>query len=129
VLVNQALLGLYLGASFAPNHKGMPMLAVDDRTGFLHRQVITSRNIRGGRLTDLVLGGLNYQIEHHLFPSLPRNRLSRAAPVVREYCRTHGLDYHETSLGGAYREMFQQFQHVSDVLIQEQAASSTSPSR
>lgn len=104
VLVHQALLGLYLGMSFAPNHKGMPMLAADDRTGFLQRQVLTSRNIRGGWLTDLVLGGLNYQIEHHLFPSMPRPNLRRAQRLIRQFCRDIGLPYAETSLLDSYAQ-------------------------
>jgi fatty acid desaturase len=71
ILVQQGLFGLYLGASFAPNHKGMPILAAADKSDFLRRQVLTSRNVRGGWLTDLALGGLNYQIEHHLFLPCP----------------------------------------------------------
>jgi fatty acid desaturase len=66
LLIQQGLFGLYMGCSFAPNHKGMPILAKNDTTDYLRRQALTSRNIRGGRLTDFVLGGLNYQIEHHL---------------------------------------------------------------
>ncbi|HEY2594552.1 MAG TPA: acyl-CoA desaturase [Chloroflexota bacterium] len=116
IVVHRALAGLYLASIFAPNHKGMPILYGEGRPDFLHEQVLTARNIHGSPLTDFWYGGLNYQIEHHLFPSMACNRLSRAAPLVREYCATHGLDYHATSLGGAYREMFQQFQHVSDVL-------------
>ena len=72
IAVQQGLFGLYLGCSFAPNHRGMPILAASDKTSFLRRQVITSRDVRGGWLTDFALGGLNYQIEHHLFPSMPR---------------------------------------------------------
>jgi fatty acid desaturase len=120
--VHRALAGFYLASIFAPNHKGMPILYGDGRPDFLHEQVLTARNISGSLLTDFWYGGLNYQIEHHLFPGLARNRLSRAAPLVREYCASHGLDYHQTSLRGAYREMFQQFQHVSDVLNDERAA-------
>src|SRR5262249_23750162 len=75
IAVQQGLFGVYLGAPFAPNHKGMPILTREDEHGFLRRQVLTSRNIRGGWFTDLVLGGLNYQIEHHLFPSMPRPSL------------------------------------------------------
>ncbi|MEK8169134.1 fatty acid desaturase [Streptomyces sp. M19] len=72
-LVQHALFGLHLGMAFAPNHKGMEMPDPDgDRWGHLQRQVLTSRNVRGGALTDWFLGGLNYQIEHHLFPSMPR---------------------------------------------------------
>jgi fatty acid desaturase len=127
ILVHRALAGLYLASIFAPNHKGMPLVYGEGRSDFLHEQVLTARNISGSPLTDFWYGGLNYQIEHHLFPSLPRNHLGRAAPLVREYCRGHGLDYHETSLREAYREMFQQFQHVSDVLIQERAATPAAP--
>lgn len=104
VVVHQALLGLYLGVSFAPNHKGMPMLAADDRSGFLSRQVVTSRNIRGDWLTDLALGGLNYQIEHHLFPSMPRPNLRRAQRLVRQFCREIGMPYTETSLIDSYAQ-------------------------
>jgi fatty acid desaturase len=69
VVVQQGLFGLYLGCAFAPNHKGMPTLTDGDRLDFARRQVLTSRNVAGSRLVDFVLGGLNYQIEHHLFPS------------------------------------------------------------
>ncbi len=86
-LVQQGLFGLYLGCSFAPNHKGMPTLTQADQLDFLRRQVLTSRNVRGSRLVDFLLGGLNYQIEHHLFPNMPRPNLRHAQPLVREFCR------------------------------------------
>ncbi len=104
ILVQQGLFGLYLGASFAPNHKGMPILAAADRSDFLRRQVLTSRNVRGGWLTDLALGGLNYQIEHHLFPSMPRPNLRRSQALIKEFCRQRGLPYCEASLGGSYAQ-------------------------
>ncbi|WP_433262102.1 fatty acid desaturase family protein [Micromonospora vinacea] len=98
ILVNQALFGLYLGSSFAPNHKGMPILGEADDLDYLRRQVLTSRNVRGGRLLDAVLGGLNYQIEHHLFPSMPRPNLRHAQPLIRKFCTDHDIAYHETTL-------------------------------
>jgi fatty acid desaturase len=104
ILVQQGLFGLYLGASFAPNHKGMPILRHQDKHDFLRRQVLTSRNIRGGWLTDLALGGLNYQIEHHLFPSMPRPSLRRSQPLISEFCRQHGLPYCQASLFGSYAQ-------------------------
>jgi fatty acid desaturase len=104
ILVQQGLFGFYLGCSFAPNHKGMPVLAPGDRVGFLQRQVLTSRNVRGGWLTDTALGGLNYQIEHHLFPSMPRPSLRRAQPLIAEFCVDHGLTYTETSLFASYAQ-------------------------
>ncbi|MEV4764514.1 acyl-CoA desaturase [Micromonospora chokoriensis] len=98
ILVNQAVFGLYLGSSFAPNHKGMPILTEADNLDYLRRQVLTSRNVRGGPLVDALLGGLNYQIEHHLFPSMPRPNLHHAQPLVRQFCAEHDVPYHETTL-------------------------------
>jgi fatty acid desaturase len=112
VLVQQGLFGVYLGASFAPNHKGMPILTAADKTDFLRRQVLTSRNVRGGWLTDLALGGLNYQIEHHLFPSMPRPSLRRAQPLIRDFCLEHGLPYCQASLAGSY---IQALRHLNAV--------------
>jgi fatty acid desaturase len=104
ILVQQGLFGVYLGASFAPNHKGMPILLREDQADFLRRQVLTSRNIRGNWFTDLALGGLNYQIEHHLFPSMPRPSLRRSQPLISEFCRQHGLPYCQSSLLGSYAQ-------------------------
>ncbi|TXS54965.1 fatty acid desaturase family protein [Streptomyces sp. t39] len=104
LVVHQCLFGVYLGAIFAPNHKGMPILTGDDRPDFLRRQVLTSRNVRGGWLTDVALGGLNHQIEHHLFPSMPSPHLRRARQIVRRHCQELGLTYLETSLIDSYRQ-------------------------
>ena len=102
IVMQQGLFGVYMGASFAPNHKGMPILDAADRSDYLRRQVLTSRNVRGGWLTDFALGGLNYQIEHHLFPSMPRPNLRRSQPLIREFCQQRGLAYCQASLAGSY---------------------------
>lgn len=102
--VHQCLFGAYLGSIFAPNHKGMPILTGKDRPDFLRRQVLTSRNVRGGRFTDIMLGGLNHQIEHHLFPSMPSPNLRRARVIVRRYCEELGVAYLETGLVTSYRQ-------------------------
>jgi fatty acid desaturase len=104
VFVHQALLGLHLGCAFAPNHKGMPSPDPDKPWDHLRKQVLTSRNVRGGRVTDWFLGGLNYQIEHHLFPSMPRPHLRRSQPVIRRYCGLAGLPYTEESLAESYAQ-------------------------
>jgi fatty acid desaturase len=104
VVVQQGLFGLYLGCSFAPNHKGMPTLTDADQLDFVRRQVLTSRNVAGSRLVDFLLGGLNYQIEHHLFPNMPRPNLRRAQPLIRAFCQQHDLPYTEASLFGSYAE-------------------------
>ncbi len=116
ILVQQALFGFYLGCSFAPNHKGMPMLAADDQTDFLHRQVLTSRNVRGGPLVDFALGALNYQIEHHLFPSMPRPNLRRSQALVKAFCHQHNLLYCETTLLRSYTQALRHLHEVGQPL-------------
>ncbi len=110
--VHQAVFGVYLGCIFAPNHKGMPTLRGDDRPDFLRRQVLTSRNVTGGRFTDIALGGLNHQIEHHLFPSMPAPHLRRARSLVREHCAELGIPYHETGLVESWREAMRHLREV-----------------
>jgi len=104
LLLQQGLFGLYLGCCFAPNHKGMPILEEGKEPDYLRRQVLTSRNVRGSRVVDFLMGGLNYQIEHHLFPSMPRPNLRRAQPLVRAFCAERGVSYSESSVFGSYRE-------------------------
>jgi fatty acid desaturase len=104
MVVQQGLFGLYLGCSFAPNHKGMPVLDAAGQCDFLRRQAITSRNVRGGWLTDVALGGLNYQIEHHLFPSMPRPNLRHSQVLIEAFCRQRGVPYLNSSLVGSYAQ-------------------------
>jgi fatty acid desaturase len=113
-LLHETLTGLYLASIFAPNHKGMPLRdAVAGPPGFLHEQVLTARNVRGGALVDLLYGGLNYQVEHHLFPAMPRNNLHRAQPIVRAFCEDRGIAYSETGVAEAWREIIGHFAEVS----------------
>ncbi|KAE8764679.1 fatty acid desaturase family protein [Georgenia thermotolerans] len=103
--VELAVYGLYLGVTFAVNHVGMPIVPADAKIDFLRRQVLMSRNIAGRRWLDTAMGGLNYQIEHHLFPSMARPNLRKVAPLIREYCDQLGVHYTETSLSRACREV------------------------
>jgi fatty acid desaturase len=100
--VQLGLFGVYMGMAFAPNHKGMPLVPAEVKIDFLRRQVLMSRNVRGSRFLDVVMGGLNYQIEHHLFPSMPRPHLRRAAPLIADYCRERGVPYTVTGLWQSY---------------------------
>ena len=100
--VQFAVFGVYMGAAFAPNHKGMPIIEPGARLDFFTKQVRTSRNISGGWWTTWLMGGLNYQVEHHLFPSMPRPHLAKAREIVRDYCAANDVPYTETSLGRSY---------------------------
>ena len=96
IVVHQALYGLYFGSVFAPNHKGMPTLDSESQLDFVRRQVLTSRDVKAHPLTDFWYGGLNYQIEHHLFPSMPRNKLKKAQTIVRAFCEERSIPYRES---------------------------------
>ncbi len=90
-----ACTGIYLANCFAPNHKGMPQVDASQHMSFLEQQVITARNVKGGFLTDLLLVGLNHQVEHHLFPYTPRNKLRLLQPSVQKACAELGIEYTE----------------------------------
>ncbi|MDQ2754007.1 MAG: acyl-CoA desaturase [Actinomycetota bacterium] len=113
LIVQQGLFGFYLGITFATNHTGMPILAEADELGFLRRQVLTSRNITGGRrLTGFIFGGLDLQIEHHLFPAMPRANLRRARRLILPFCRSQGVAYSETTVTRAYRDILRHLHTV-----------------
>jgi fatty acid desaturase len=100
--VELAVFGFYLGSAFAPNHIGMPLVSPRLKLDFLRRQVLMSRNISGGRFMSILMGGLNYQIEHHLFPSMARPYLRKVQPLVAAYCAAEGVPYTQTTLWQSY---------------------------
>jgi NADPH-dependent stearoyl-CoA 9-desaturase len=52
----------------------------------------------------ILCGGLDLQIEHHLFPRLPPNRLREIAPAVRDACEAHGVAYRTASWGSTLKK-------------------------
>ena len=115
-LVHQALFGIYYGMMFAPNHKGMLILDDDNPLDFVRTQVLTTRNVKPNPVVDFLYGGLNYQIEHHLFTMMPRNRLGQARPIIRQFCQERGIPYYETGPLRSYREILSYLHEVSSVL-------------
>jgi len=105
VLIHKAVGGAYLASVFAPNHKGMPQTDSTSKLDFVRTQVLTARNVFGHPLTDLWYGSLNYQIEHHLFPGMPRVNMRRAQPIVKQFCAERGIEYYETSFLQSYKEL------------------------
>lgn len=105
VLVHQMAFGLYMGCVFAPNHKGMPVIEDDREVDFLLEQVLTARNVNPNLLVDFLYGGLNYQVEHHLFPGMARNKLTAAQSLVESFCLEHAIPYHRTGVMRSYREI------------------------
>jgi len=97
---------------FIPNHIGMRRLDKTHGLSYLEQQITTSRNIANPRLLDFYYGGLNSQIEHHLFPRVAHNRYREMRPVVRAFCAERGLSYHEVTL---YRALAAVGRHLADM--------------
>lgn len=112
VIIVPVTAGFYIASVFAPNHKGMPVLNETMRVSFLEQQIITSRNIADNWFTDFIYLSLNYQIEHHLFPDCPRNKLKRVTPYIEQLCRTHGLPFTVVSLRESFGVIFEGLRSV-----------------
>jgi fatty acid desaturase len=128
-LVAQLMLGAHMATVFAPNHKGMEQFSADRVPSFVDLQVRTSRNVVGGWLCDFFHGGLNYQIEHHLFPTMPRPYLGKARPMVRSFCAAHGLPYREDSFVESWREIFAELDRLGRLTATPAVAWSRSEDR
>jgi fatty acid desaturase len=126
IAIHQALYGSFLVSIFASNHKGMPILDKDTRDSFLRRQIVTARNLYPNPVLDFWYGGLNYQIEHHLFPDMPRNNLRAARTVVKAFCEERGIPYYETDFLESWREILQYLHEIGAPLRAEK--NSTLPS-
>jgi fatty acid desaturase len=121
ILVHHAFFGLYLGSIGAPNHKGMPVSESVGPADYLRQQVLTARNVSGSPLIDFWYGGLNFQIEHHLFPTMPRNKLRQARPLIQAFCEEHAVAYCETSMLQSYLDILRFLHQVSSPLREEKA--------
>ena len=105
--------GPYLGFIFLVNHIGTRIIRPDEKVSHFYKQLTTTRNLGDSRLSDFIFGGLNNHIEHHLFPSMATARLRTARPIVRDFCRRHGLIYREMNWLTAAREVFNHFKEMS----------------
>lgn len=105
IVLHKASGGFYLASVFAPNHKGMPQTDAAHRLDFLRAQVLTARNVRASRVKDFWYGSLNYQIEHHLFPTMPRRNLRQAHRLIKIYCAEIEVPFYEASMTRSYLEL------------------------
>jgi fatty acid desaturase len=98
VVLAEALANLHAFLIIVPNHSGADLhryaAPIEDRAEFYWRQITGSANYTGGTdLSDFLQGYLNYQIEHHLWPSLPALTYRDLQPKVQAVCEKHGIPY------------------------------------
>ena len=113
----KGVLGLYLGSIFIVNHTGMKILHQDDKMDYFLSQIITSRNIKPHPFVDFMMGGLNAQIEHHLFPQMPRAKLKESRSIVKLFCNNYDIPYHETSFVQAYQETLTSLHSIGSLSV------------
>lgn len=99
-----SLVGTCLALIFAPAHIGLPVV-VGPSKGWAH-QLATTRNLRVPRGLRWFFVGLDFQIEHHMFPKIPHQNLPVARDIVRAWCRERGLPHDTVGYGAALRDVF-----------------------
>jgi fatty acid desaturase len=85
------VVGVLLVLVFAPSHIGLPLVE-HPRHDWVH-QLDTTRNLQLPGVVSYFFIGLDYQVEHHLFPKIPHQSLPRAARICARWCRERGLPY------------------------------------
>lgn len=118
-LMSQMSCGLMLALVFGLGHNGMAVYPADQRPDFWKLQVTTTRNVKSTLFTDWFCGGLQYQVDHHLFPSLPRHNLGAVHKYVEEFCKEQGVTYHEADMWVGTIEVLSHLADVSKEFIKE----------
>eukprot|EP00899_Mesostigma_viride_P018521 jgi/Mesvir1/26670/Mv20454-RA.1 len=114
VLLSQLFCGGMLSIVFVQSHNGMEVHN-EREMDFVSSQIRTTRDITAGLFNNWFTGGLNRQIEHHLFPTLPRHNLGRVASKVRALCEAHGLMYEDVGMGTGTLRVLTRLAEVSAV--------------
>ena len=114
--------GLFLALVFGLGHNGMSTYEAKTRPDFWKLQVTTTRNITGGHgvpqfFVDWLCGGLQYQVDHHLFPMMPRHNLKRTHDLIESFCKEWEVEYHEADIYNGTIEVLQHLSKVSDDFI------------
>ena len=99
LLLSHAVAGLTLHVQITMSHfsadtyMGRPYNKNDDADGWVHTQLAGSIDIDCPEWLDWFHGGLQFQIEHHLFPRVPRHNLRALQGVLKAFCAEHGLTH------------------------------------
>ncbi len=98
----------WFGAVIITNHLGLEMFPEEQYKEFtwLELQNRTSRNVRGGKFVHWFYGGLNTQVEHHLYPKAARFYLLKAARITEAFCLEHNITYISMTPWEAYKEIY-----------------------
>jgi len=91
---------------------GVPQEGYKD-DGYIKSQLVTTTNIECSPFMDFFHGGLQFQVEHHLFPHLTRSWLRYVQGEVRDICKKHDLPYYTRSFFGANYDVLKKLKAIS----------------
>ena len=115
----QAIRGQILFAVTSLGHNGLPVYEASDRPDYWKLQVTTTRNISGGWFMHWLCGGLEYQVDHHLFPMMPRHSLPKAHELIVSFCKEHDIKYNEDNLWRGTADIIQHLDKVATEFLTE----------
>lgn len=100
VAVGSVLIGgLCVAIVVTANHQTEEILEPNERYNFIVDQCRTTRGVAcPDPFTEFFFGGLQYQLEHHLFPTMPRYRYPKLRPLVERFCEENGLQCHTSGV-------------------------------
>lgn len=116
---SQMFCGFLLAIAFGVGHNGMATYEKENKPDFGSLQITTTRNVHDHWLNGWFMGGLHYQIEHHLFPYIPRHNLKAVRAMVEPLCAKHGIPYRCTGLFEGSVETLTHLSDVTNALVKE----------
>ncbi len=94
----------WLAFGFITNHLGCEVFEEEEgkKLSWMELQMRGSRSLSGGAIVHWFYGGLNTQIEHHLFPKAPRFNLLKVQKMTKDFAKKYDIFYFETTPLQAY---------------------------
>eukprot|EP00052_Salpingoeca_macrocollata_P032966 m.6931 g.6931 ORF g.6931 m.6931 type:complete len:377 (+) comp4495_c0_seq1:53-1183(+) len=111
--------GLLVALVVTMSHESEEMLTSREPS-FVRNQFDTTRDILCSEpITEYLCGGMQYQLEHHLFPTMPRYYYPKIRPIVQDWAREVGLEYKSASVLGIARQHYATLRHNASVAAVE----------
>ena len=116
VILSQATTGLFLASAFSLGHNGMSIITKNtfNETDFNKLQILTGRDVSGPSFVHWFMGGLDLQVEHHLYPKIPRHNLSTVQQYVVKICKDNNIHHHMTGFWDGTKETISTLFTVSE---------------
>ncbi|KAI8911114.1 fatty acid desaturase-domain-containing protein [Gorgonomyces haynaldii] len=121
LVLSQLFCGIFLATVFSLNHNGRPVYSFEEcaKMDFYELAIITGRNVEPTKFNNWFTGGLNFQIEHHMFPTVPRNNLPKIAPMVEKLAKKYNIPYHTTTFGQGMKEVVDRLFSISKLAVKK----------